>query len=45
MKRKLEISELIFKVISYTLLGLFALACVYPFIYAISASISGQQVV
>ena len=37
MKRKLEISELIFKVISYTLLTVFALCCLYPFVYAISA--------
>lgn len=43
MKRKLEISELIFKVISYTLLTAFALACLYPFLYAISASISGRH--
>ena len=34
MKRKLEISELIFKVISYTLLTVFALCCLYPFVYS-----------
>jgi len=45
MKRKLEISELVFKIISYTLLTVFALACLYPFVYAISASISGAHVV
>ncbi len=45
MKRKLEISELIFKVISYTLLTVFALCCLYPFVYAISASISGRTAV
>ena len=43
MKRKLEVSELIFKVISYTLLTVFALACLYPFLYAVSASISGAH--
>ncbi len=43
MKRKLEISELIFKIISYTLLTVFALACLYPFVYAVSAAISGRQ--
>lgn len=43
MKRKLEVSELIFKVISYTLLTIFALGCLYPFVYAISASISGIE--
>ncbi|MDO4960538.1 MAG: carbohydrate ABC transporter permease [Eubacteriales bacterium] len=45
MKRKLEISELIFKIISYTLLTMFALCCLYPFVYAISASISGSHAV
>ena len=45
MKRKLEISELIFKIISYTLLTVFALACLYPFVYAISAAISGRAAV
>ena len=45
MKRKLELSELIFKVISYTLLTMFALSCLYPFIYVISASISGRTAV
>ena len=45
MKRKLETSELIFKVISYTLLCIFSLACLYPFVYAISASISGGHAV
>lgn len=42
MKRKLEVSELIFKIISYTLLTVFALACLYPFVYAVSAAISGR---
>ena len=45
MKRKLEISELIFKIISYVFLTVFALACLYPFLYAISASISGRHAV
>ena len=45
MKRKLEISELIFKIISYTLLTIFALCCLYPFVYAISAAISGRDAV
>lgn len=40
MKRKTEISELIFKIISYVFLILFAAMCVYPFIYALSASFS-----
>ena len=45
MKRRLEATELIFKIISYTLLGVFALCCLYPFVYAISSSISGKDVV
>ncbi len=45
MKRKLEISELIFKIVSYTLLTIFALCCLYPFVYAVSASISGREAV
>ena len=43
MKRQLEISELIFKIISYTLLAVFALACLYPFVYAISSALSGYD--
>ena len=45
MKRKLEVSELIFKIVSYTLLTVFALSCLYPFVYVISASISGRSAV
>ena len=45
MKRKLEISELIFKIISYVLLTIFALCCLYPFVYAISSAISGREAV
>ena len=45
MKRKLEISELVFKVIAYTCLTVFALCCLYPFVYAISSSISGREAV
>lgn len=45
MKRKLEASELIFKIISYVLLTFFAICCLYPFLYTISASISGRHAV
>ena len=45
MKRKLEISELIFKILSYTLLTMFALCCLYPFVYAVSAALSGRAAV
>ena len=43
MKRKLEISELIFRLVSYILLTIFAIMCLYPFIYTISGSISGRH--
>ena len=45
MKRKLEISELIFKILSYTFLTVFALCCLYPFVYAVSAALSGRHAV
>ncbi len=45
MKRKLEISELIFKVISYTMLTIFALCCLYPFIYTISSALSDRHAI
>ena len=45
MKRKLEISESIFRILSYVLLTVFALMCLYPFVYAVSASISGRHAV
>ena len=45
MKRKMEISELIFKIVSYVLLIVFAVMCVYPFIYALSSSFSSSSAV
>ena len=45
MKRKLETSESIFRLISVVLLTVFALLCLYPFLYAVSASISGGHAV
>ena len=45
MKRKLEISELIFKILSYLFLTIFAICCIYPFLYAISSAISGREAV
>lgn len=39
---RLSKSEIIFKVISYVLIGIFALSALYPVIYAFSASISGK---
>ena len=45
MKRKLEVSELIFKIFAYTFLTIFALLCLYPFLYTISGAISGRTYV
>ncbi len=41
MRRKLEMSELIFRLISYLLLTMFAVSCLYPFVYTVSSAISG----
>jgi putative aldouronate transport system permease protein len=43
MKRKMEVSELIFKIVAYFFLIVFAIMCVYPFIFAISASFSSSD--
>ena len=43
MKRKLEMSELVFKILSYLLLTIFAIGCLYPFVYTISSAISGYE--
>jgi putative aldouronate transport system permease protein len=45
MKRKLETSEFIFKILAYFFLTIFALCCLYPFVYAVSSAISGRQYV
>lgn len=43
MLKRLDVSELIFKIIAYTLLTIFAIFCLYPFIYSISCAISGAD--
>lgn len=40
MKRKIEVSELIFKIISYFLLIVFSALCLYPLIYALGSTFS-----
>ncbi len=45
MKRKIEKSELIFKIIAYTLLTIFALLCVYPLLFALSSMFSSFDAV
>ena len=43
MKRKTEVSELIFRIIAYVFLTVFALMCVYPLIYALAAAFSSSE--
>ena len=45
MKRKMEVSELIFKIIAYVFLIVFALMCIYPLIYALSAALSSYEAI
>ena len=43
MKRKMEISELIFKIIAYVLLIVFALVCLYPLVYVLAGTFSSSD--
>ena len=43
--KRLDRSEIIFKILAYVLLTVFALACLYPFVYLLSASISAKSAV
>lgn len=43
MKRKMEISELIFKIIAYVILIVFACLCLYPFLYALGGAFSSSD--
>lgn len=43
--KRLDTSELVFKIVSYTILILFALCCIYPLIYVISFSLSGYDAI
>ena len=43
--KRLDRTEIIFKVLSYTLLTIFAICCLYPFIYVLSASLSNKSAV
>ena len=45
MKRKTEVSELIFKIVAYFVLIVFSLMCVYPLIYTLSAAFSSSSAV
>ena len=41
----MEVSELIFKIIAYTFLIVFALMCLYPMIYVLAGAFSSEQAV
>ncbi len=43
--KRLDRTEVIFKILAYVLLTLFALCCLYPFIYVLSASLSSKTAV
>ena len=43
--KRIDTSEFIFKIIAYTLLTIFAIFCLYPFIYSVSMAISGTDAV
>ena len=45
MKRKTEVSELIFRIVAYFFLIVFAIMCVYPLLYALVSSLSGDVAV
>lgn len=40
--QRLDISELVFKLLAYSIVTLFAIAALYPFIYTISSAMSGK---
>ncbi len=42
---RLDKSEIIFKIVAYVILILFAFCCIYPLIYVVSISISGRDAV
>lgn len=45
MKRKMEVSELIFKIVAYLFLIVFALMCLYPLIYVLAGTFSSSDAV
>ena len=45
MKRKMEVSELIFKIIAYVFLIVFALMCLYPLVYVLAGAFSSSEAV
>ena len=45
MQKNLDISEIIFKVLAYLFVTVFALCCLYPFVFVISAAFSGADAI
>ena len=45
MKRKMEVSELIFKIIAYVILIIFSALCIYPLLYALGSMFSSADAV
>jgi len=45
MMKRLDRTEIIFKILSYVLLTLFAVACLYPFVFILTNSISSKVAV
>ncbi|MDE6355657.1 MAG: carbohydrate ABC transporter permease [Clostridia bacterium] len=45
MKRKMEVSELIFKIVAYVILIIFALLCIYPMLYALGSTFSSAAAI
>jgi len=43
--KRLDRTEITFKILSYVLLTIFAIACIYPFIFVLANSISGKSYV
>ena len=43
--KRLDSSEVVFKIIAYVAITIFAVAALYPFIYTVSVSISGKAAV
>ena len=43
--KRLDRTEIVFKILAYAFLTIFALACLYPFIYILSNSVSGKDAV
>lgn len=42
MEKNLDVSEIIFKIFAYLFVTIFALLCLYPFIFVLSAAFSGE---